>query len=575
MPEPLGDGYWGIEVEGLDPGTRYGYRLEGGSVLPDPASRSQPEGVHGLSELVRPPEPGGKDRAWRGIAPDRQILYELHVGTFGRPGTFDGVARHLPYLARLGVNALELMPVAQFPGGRNWGYDGVFPFAVQNTYGGIEGLRRLAEACHASGFALLLDVVYNHVGPEGNNLGEFGPYFSDRNHTPWGPAVNLDGAGSDEVRRFFLESAAWLLRTGRLDGLRVDAVHAIVDPTARPFLSELTGTVRAVGREGTFPRYTIAESALNDPRVVRPVGHGGWGFDAMWNDDFHHALHVALTGERQRYFEDFEGTADVRRVLTDAFALAGRYSKYRGRRHGRPVGSLSAASFVVYDQNHDQVGNRPLGERLARLVPFEARKLAAGLLLLSPYVPMLFMGEEYGETRPFLYFTSHGDRRVVRAVRAGRREEFAAGTGGRAVPDPQDPATFSRSILRASIPRGGRARALFELYRALVRLRHRYVPTERLRPAEVGGDPDDPMTLWIHRGARFTTPSFAVFRVGKTPGKFLPPPVPEPLVLRIDSSARSWGGPGGGSPGAIAPGRPRPIPLRPWSFLLYTRRTSG
>ncbi|MGC2360185.1 MAG: malto-oligosyltrehalose trehalohydrolase, partial [Thermoplasmata archaeon] len=397
LMESLGDGYWGLERDGLRPGHRYGFRLDRGPALPDPASRSQPDGVHGLSELVEPERFAWSDAGWRGGEWAQPVLYELHVGAFGASPTFDGVVARLDYLRDLGVTAVEVMPVAQFPGDRNWGYDGVFPFAVQNSYGGIAGLQRLSDACHSRGLSLLVDVVYNHLGPEGNRLAAFGPYFTDRYRTPWGPAVNLDGRGSDEVRRFFIESATWLVTTAHLDGLRVDAVHAIVDPTAVPFLAELTRAVHRLGRRTGRRRWMVAESSLNDPRVVRPEAVGGLGFDAMWNDDFHHALHVALTGERQGYFVDFDGANDLRRVLVDGFALAGRRSAFRGRRHGRPARGVPADRFVVGAQNHDQVGNRPFGERLSKLVPFEARKLAAGLTLLSPFVPMLFMGEEYGE----------------------------------------------------------------------------------------------------------------------------------------------------------------------------------
>ncbi|MGI0151595.1 MAG: alpha-amylase family glycosyl hydrolase, partial [Thermoplasmata archaeon] len=327
---PLARGYFGGEIPELPPGARYGYRLDGRPPLPDPASRAQPEGVAGPSELVAAERFPWTDRGYRGLPLDRLVFYELHVGAFSPKGTFDGVTRELDYLRRLGVTALELMPVAQFPGERNWGYDGVFPFAVQSSYGGIEGLQRLSDGCHARGIALFLDVVYNHLGPEGNSLARFGPYFTDRYRTPWGAAVNFDGPGSDEVRRFFLESATWLAEAAHLDGFRVDAVHAIVDPTAEPFLAELTRSVHALGRRRGWPVRLVAESALNDPAVVRPAALGGLGFDASWNDDFHHALHVALTGERTGYYADFDGVGDLVRVLNDGFALAGRYSEYRG-----------------------------------------------------------------------------------------------------------------------------------------------------------------------------------------------------------------------------------------------------
>jgi maltooligosyltrehalose trehalohydrolase len=573
--ESLEDGYWGVERNGLRPGVRYGFRVDRGPVHPDPASRSQPDGVHGLSELVAPERFRWSDGRWPGTDPSERVVYELHVGVFGTTPTFDGVAARLRYLQSLGVTAVELMPVAQFPGDRNWGYDGVFPFAVQHSYGGIGGLQRLSDACHARGLSLLVDVVYNHVGPEGNVLPAFGPYFTDRYRTPWGSAVNFDGGGSDEVRRFFRESATWLVATAHLDGLRVDAVHAIVDPTAMPFLAELTEAVHAVGRRPGRRPWVVAESSLNDPRVVQPVADGGLGFDAMWNDDFHHALHVALTGERQGYFVDFDGAGDLRRVLVDGFALAGRRSAYRGRRHGRPAHGVPGDRFVVGTQNHDQVGNRPFGERLSRLVPWEARKLAAGLALLAPFVPLLFMGEEYGEAAPFLYFTSHGDPRLARAVREGRRAEFAAETGGREPPDPQSPATFARSRVDPGRRNRRGHRPLFDLYRELLRLRRAYIVPRRLTDRQVGADPSDPTVLWVARPGPTPRPSLAIFRCGPRSGTVASPPVRTTLRLRVASADRRWRGPGTSLPPRLTPGRGTALDLAPWSFAFYAAGAGG
>jgi maltooligosyltrehalose trehalohydrolase len=567
--DSLGDGYWGLEHDGLRPGRRYGFQLDRGPVLPDPASRSQPEGVHGLSELVEPERFVWSDGGWSGQAPSQFVLYELHVGTFGASPTFDGVVARLDYLRDLGVTAVEVMPVAQFPGDRNWGYDGVFPFAVQYSYGGIAGLQRLSDACHARGLSLLVDVVYNHLGPEGNRLAAFGPYFTDRYRTPWGPAINFDGGGSDEVRRFFRESATWLVATAHLDGLRVDAVHAIVDPTAVPFLAELTHAVHQEGRRRGRRPWVVAESSLNDPQVVRPATEGGLGFDAMWNDDFHHAVHVALTGERHGYLVDFDGANDLRRVLVDGFALAGRRSEYRGRRHGRPAEGVPASRFVVGVQNHDQVGNRPFGDRLSRLVSWEACKLAAGLTLLSPFLPMLFMGEEYGEPAPFLYFTSHGDPRLARAVRRGRRAEFAASTGGREPPDPQAPWTFTRSRLDPSRRRRPPHRQLFELYRELLVLRRAYVVPRRLSPRQVGTDPSDASVVWVERPASAPGPSLAIFRCGPGSGEVRVPAVRTVLPLRLASADRRWLGPGADLPRRLTPGGRRTLDLPPWSFAFY------
>lgn len=572
--EPLDRGYFGVEVAGLRPGVRYGFRLDRGRTLPDPASRSQPDGVDGLSQALAPERFSWSDRAWSPPPFERLVFYELHVGTFSRDGTFTGVERQLGRLRDLGVSAIELMPVAQFSGARNWGYDGVFPFAVQGSYGGIAGLQRLSDACHAHGLSLWLDVVYNHLGPEGNHLDPFGPYFTQRYATPWGAALNFDGAQSDEVRRFFVESATWLAREAHLDGLRVDAVHAIVDPTARPFLAELTDAVHALGRATGRPRSLVAESALNDPRVVWPEEEGGLGFDASWNDDFHHALHVALTGERDGYFADFDGANDLRRVLVDGYALAGRYSRFRGRRHGRPADDLPRSRFVVFAQNHDQVGNRPFGDRLGRLVGFEGEKLAAGVTLLSPFVPLLFMGSEYGEVAPFLYFTDHADPKLARAVRLGRRAEFAAATHGRDPPDPQARTTFARSTLDVRRRFVRPHRQLYDLHVALLALRRAFVPAARLRSYEVGQDPDDPGVLWIYRRRRSGRPaSLAVFRFGSAgAGDVALPPLTHRLELRLASAATRWGGPGIRAPSGLPTRGPASLRIPPSSFVFYAER---
>jgi maltooligosyltrehalose trehalohydrolase len=569
--DDLGGGYFGTEAEDVPAGSRYGFRLDGGPVLPDPASRSQPDGVEGLSEVVAPERFDWGMSEWEGRPLERLVFYELHVGTFSREGTFGGVIPQLERLRSLGVTAIELLPVAQFPGRRNWGYDGVYPFAVQHSYGGIEGLQGLSRRCHEHGLALFLDVVYNHLGPEGNHLGRFGPYFTDRYRTPWGAALNYDGSGSDEVRRFFVESATWLARMARLDGFRVDAVHAFVDPTAQPFLSELTRAVHAVGADSGVSRWLVAESALNDPRVVWPEEAGGLGFDAMWNDDFHHALRVALTGEQLGYFQDFGGVPDLRRTLVHGFSLAGRYSPFRGRRHGRPAGEIGAERLVVFCQNHDQVGNRPFGDRLGSLVSFEAEKLAAGITLLSPFLPLLFMGSEYGERAPFLYFTDHSGRRLARAVRAGRAAELRDQSGGREPPDPQSPRTFLRSRLGSGRIRSERrAVILARLHGRLLELRSELIPVRRLKEAEVGQDRRDPLVLWIHRRPSASTPgSLGMFRFAGTPARVSPPRLVSPVRLRLASAARDWDGPGSRVPNRIVPGRPASIVLTPWSFVFY------
>ncbi|MGH2720829.1 MAG: malto-oligosyltrehalose trehalohydrolase, partial [Actinomycetota bacterium] len=399
--EPGDEGWFRGVLEDVRPGDRYLLRLDGEVERPDPASRYQPEGPHGPSEVVDPSAFPWTDAAWRPPAVEDLVVYEVHPGTFSPEGTFAGIAARLDHLVDLGVNALEVMPVAQFPGERNWGYDGVALYAVQNSYGGPDGFRALVDACHARGIAVVLDVVYNHLGPEGNYLDAFGPYFTDRYSTPWGRAVNYDGPHSDEVRTFFLENARYWFLDFHVDALRLDAIHGIFDASAHPFLQELaeetTALEEEVGRQ--FP--LIAESDLNDVRIILPGERGGYGLDAQWSDDFHHSVHALLTGERNGYYQDY-GTPDhLVRALTHGFVYSGQRSAYRKRRHGNRPDEIEPSRLVVSIQNHDQVGNRMMGERLSVLVGFERLKLAAGLLLLSPSVPLLFMGEEYGETAPF------------------------------------------------------------------------------------------------------------------------------------------------------------------------------
>jgi maltooligosyltrehalose trehalohydrolase len=411
------------------------------------------------------------DGDWAGLTVRDLIIYELHVGSFTRDGTFDAVIHRLKPLRDLGITAIELMPVAEFPGRRNWGYDGVSLYAPQSSYGGPQALRRLVNAAHRAGLAVILDVVYNHLGPEGNYLRDFGPYFTDRYRTLWGEGWNLDGPESDEVRRYILDNALYWITEFRLDGLRLDAADTIVDQSALHVLEELTAAVHRQGRLLGRRVNVIAESAANDPRFVRSPEVGGYGLDAQWSDDFHHAVHVALTREQKGYFADFGGVAPVAKALAERFVNDGRYSVSRGRRHGRPAVDVPADRFVVCVQNHDQVGNRALGERLSALVSPEALRLAAAILLLSPYVPLLFMGEEYGETHPFLYFVSHSDPKLVDAVREGRRREFAAFGWRGEVPDPQAEATFDASRLDWDAAHRPPHVQLRALYRDLLGLR--------------------------------------------------------------------------------------------------------
>ncbi len=448
---------------------RYRYVLDGAAERPDPASRFQPEGVHGPSAVVRFGDHEWRDAEFEPVPLRDAVLYELHVGTFTPAGTFAAAVAELDDLASLGITAVEVMPVAQFPGSRNWGYDGVFPFAVQNTYGGPSAFQHFVDECHGRGLAVILDVVYNHLGPEGNVLPDFAPYVTDRYRTPWGPAVNLDGRGSDGVRHYLIANALQWFEDFHVDGLRLDAVHELIDRSARPFLAELAATVRDHAETTGRANWLIAESADNDPRVVSEPAVGGLGVHAQWNDDFHHAVHVALTGERSGYYGDYSGAADVARAMDQGFVYQGQYSGFRARRHGAPSAGLEPSRFVVFAQNHDQVGNRAGGERLSALVDPARLRLAAALVALSPGIPLLFMGEEYAESAPFAYFVDHGDPNLIEAVRRGRAAEH-----GRDEVDPLDPAdpnTFEQSVLDRDLRHHGEHREIWLTYRSLLALR--------------------------------------------------------------------------------------------------------
>jgi maltooligosyltrehalose trehalohydrolase len=464
------DGYFSGVLSRLGEAPDYRYVTADGTALADPASRWQPDGVHGPSRGYDPGRFSWSDQEFSAPPLSETVIYELHVGTFTEDGSFDAAIRHLDELVDLGVTAVEPMPVAAFPGTRNWGYDGVFPFATQHSYGGPAGFQRFIDACHQRGLAVVLDVVYNHLGPEGNVLAEFGPYFTDVYATPWGAAINVAEAGSDEVRRYFSENALMWLRDFRIDGLRLDAIHGIVDPTASPFLRELTTAVAELSKDLDRRLELIAESADNNPLVVSPASLGGLGFDGQWSDDFHHALHAVVTGERDGYYQDFGSIDLLARTINDGFAYQGEYSPFRGRRHGAPSTSIASDHFVVYAQNHDQIGNRAGAERLASLVEPSVARLVAATLLLSPFVPLLFMGEEYAETNPFPYFVDHGDPDLIEAVRAGRSAEFGRGDDSF---DPASAETFAAARLDRSERGSESGRAMLALYRELIDVRRR------------------------------------------------------------------------------------------------------
>ncbi len=468
-----GGGYFVHQEPRVAEGLRYKYRLSDGGEYPDPASRWQPEGVHRHSAVFFPETNCWSDETWKGIAREELVIYELHVGTFTPQGTLDAIIPRLPQLVSLGVTALELMPVAQFAGDRNWGYDAVYPYAVQNSYGGPRALQRLVDAAHKQGLGVILDVAYNHFGPEGNYLGRYGPYFTDRYRTPWGTAVNFDGPHSDAVRRFVIDNACMWVRDFHVDGLRLDAVHAIYDFGARHILAEINAAVRRESDRAGRLVHVISESNQNDVRLIRSPARGGFGLDGVWNDDFHHSVHSLLSGEREGYYQDFGEAADLAKSFNRVYVYDGCYSPFRRRRHGSRVGATDRTRFVVCVQNHDQVGNRARGDRLSELLSPSAQRLACGLLLLSPFVPLLFMGEEYGETSPFAFFSSFDDPQIVEAVRHGRREEFAAleFKWGSEIPDPQDLRTFAACKLKWAWPEGSPQSQRRLLYEDLLKAR--------------------------------------------------------------------------------------------------------
>jgi maltooligosyltrehalose trehalohydrolase len=500
------DGYFAHDEADVADGQRYVLQLDGGADRPDPCSLWQPDGIPGPSAVVRPSRFGWTDAGWRGVPRADLVFYELHVGTFTKEGTFEAVIPRLPALRELGVTAIEIMPVGQFPGSRNWGYDGVLPYAAQHSYGGPQGLQRLVDACHANGLAAVLDVVYNHFGPEGNYLHEFGPYFTDKYKTPWGAAVNYDDEGSDAVRQYVLDNVRMWLDEFHLDGLRLDAVHAIYDLGARHILREIEETAEEVAARGAGRHiHIVAESDLNDPRVVLPAERGGYGLGAQWSDDFHHAVHALLSGERRGYYRDYGEARHLAAALRTPFVYAGDFSPHRGRRHGAPPpADLGGDHFVVCIQNHDQVGNRAAGDRLTTLLGNPAKqRLAASLMLLSPHLPLLFMGEEYGEERPFPFFCSFCGEELIQAVREGRKREFADFiTHGEQVPCPDAQTTFESAVLSWQWPDGTPHAGLRRLYADLLAARRRWPALRDFtrRAVRLLPDGQNPAVLELIRG---------------------------------------------------------------------------
>ena len=573
MPLARGaQGYHQAIVEGVEPGCLYFYRLDSEKERPDPASRFQPQGVHGPSQVVDSLFPW-EEQNWLGLSLEEYIVYELHVGAFTKEGTFDAIIPHLNELKDLGITAVELMPVGQFPGNRNWGYDGVYPFAVQDSYGGPEGLKRLVNTCHQKGLAVVLDVVYNHLGPEGNYIAYFGPYFTDCYQTPWGAALNFDGPHSDEVRCFFIENAIYWLTEFRIDALRLDALHAILDISSYPFLKELAVAFHEQAARMERQAYLIAESAANDARITRPLELGGYGLDAQWNDDFHHSLHALLTDEQTGYYQDFGELQHLAKAFREGFVYSGQYSHYRQRRHGVSSRDIPAHQFVVFGQNHDQVGNRANSERLSQLVPFEALKLAASIVLLSPFIPLLFMGEEYGETAPFPYFVSHSEPDLIEAVRKGRQDEFATFQWQGELPDPQDEDSYSRAKLNHHLRRYGQHRVLLEFYKQLIRLRK-----ETPALAYLSKDNMDIRIIEEHKLLflrRWNGNSEAVIALNFSDGQTLVAlPFPAGRWQKwLDSAEERWDGRGSVVPQWLSSKGEATVTLGPWAFALFIKET--
>ncbi|UKT65686.1 malto-oligosyltrehalose trehalohydrolase [Pedobacter mucosus] len=473
------NGYWFVETNQIKKADQYSFELTSVNseneidlfIMADPASISQPNGVHASSEAVDLKEFKWTDDGWQAIKLKDLIIYELHVGTFSSLGTFKSVEEKLDYLISLGINSIEIMPVAQFPGERNWGYDGVFPFAVQNSYGGPIALQHLVNTCHDKGLSVILDVVYNHMGPEGNYFNDFGPYFTDKYKTPWGKAINFDDADSDAVRHYFIENVLMWFRDFHIDALRMDAVHAIFDLGAVHILAEIKEYVNQLSKLTGKEYQLIAELDLNDNKFINPVEKGGYNLNAQWVDEFHHALRVASGQEKTGYYADFNGVEHLCKSYQDAYVYDGQYSPHRKKTFGKKAEGNKGEQFVVFSQNHDQIGNRMLGERTSKLLSFAMLKVLAGAVFVSPFIPLIFMGEEYGEDNPFQFFTSHSDPDLIEAVKKGRKAEFAAFHSIDQPPDPQDEATYLNSKLNWSLIKSGHHLVLLNYYKALIAIR--------------------------------------------------------------------------------------------------------
>lgn len=571
QPEP--EGFFSGVVSGVSAGDRYFFIPDNNPARPDPASRFQPDGVHAASCVVNPRDFTWHDNDWKGIPLEEYLIYELHVGTFSRSGTFKGVIEHLDYLKELGITAIEVMPVAQCPGKRNWGYDGVYPFAPQNSYGGPEGLKQLVDACHEKGLAVILDTVYNHFGPEGNYSGQFGLYLTEKYKTPWGSALNFDGPYSDPVNEFFIANALHWFSEYHADALRLDAVDWIFDLTARHFLQRLAEAVDLFRKQSGKRIHLIAEYDANDARLIRPKELGGYGLNAIWNDGFHHSIRTLLTGENTGYYEDYGNFDHLVKAFSNGFVYSGEYSRYRKRKHGAPAKDRPTWQFVVFSQNHDQVGNRKCGDRLSSAVSLDKLLLVAGTVILSPYVPLLFMGEEYGEKSPFHYFIDHSDPDLIEAVRKGKAEEHATGFCRGDLPDPQAESTFMESKIDISAARGGEQAIILKMYRKLLAMR-KEVNSFKIFTREnilVTGH-EQQKILTVARSADqgsiacIYSYSDKLEKVALT----LPAGIWDKL---LDSSEKEWGGSGSIAPEHLeVTDSPVMIEIRAFTFLVYSKR---
>lgn len=570
MKNENGD-YWKLELADCWEGMLYKYRINNSEPIPDPASMSQPMGVHGPSEILRIKDFEWMDQSWESIPLKDFIIYEIHTGTFSPSSDFEGIIKKLDYLSELGVNAIELMPVSQFSGSRNWGYDGVYPYAVHDSYGGAFGLMKLVNECHKKGIALILDVVYNHLGPEGNYLGQFGHYFSDKYKTPWGKAINFDGPYSDDVRNYFLRNAMMWFLDFHIDALRLDAVDQIYDSGAKHFLSELSDNISKVDGISGRKHYLIAESHNNDIRYLAFPEQGGYSLDALWSDDFHHSIHAFSTGEKKGYYMDYGSSSHLITSMKETFFYKGKYSKFRKKTFGSDASDIQGERFVIFNQNHDQAGNRKQGERLISLTGFEAAKVIAATMLLTPNLPMLFMGEEYGEKNPFYYFVSHLDPDLNQKIRKGRKQEMIDFRNDRSEEaDPSDPNTFEESVLSWGIEKSEQKRAMFNYYKQLIRIR-KYHPVmastdkKNMKITETG------KAILVERW-KANVKLLGILNFESEGGYLsIPSDLQGELYKLIDSTASSFMGQGDAYPAKISACDQIALPGK--SFTLYSNKT--